>query len=66
LIIILPVAQSLPLAAVLVGAPQVGAAIWVVQKVFSNLFDTFSEARYKISGPLADPEIELERVFKVF
>lgn len=63
LVIILPVAQSLPLAAVLVGAPQVGAAIWVVQKVFSNLFDTFSEARYKISGPLAAPKVELQRVF---
>jgi len=63
LVIVLPVAQSLPLAAVVAGAPQVGAAIWVVQKVFSNLFDTFSEARYKISGPIHDPKIELQRIF---
>lgn len=63
LLIVLPVAQSLPLAAVLVGAPQVGAAIWVVQKVFSNLFDTFTEARYKVTGPLSDPKVELQRVF---
>ncbi|GLR64735.1 YhdP family protein [Marinospirillum insulare] len=63
LVVVLPVAQSLPLAAVVVGAPQVGAAIWVVQKVFSNLFDTFSEARYKISGPLNKPKTELKRIF---
>ena len=63
LVIIMPVAQSLPLAAVLAGAPQIGAAIWVVQKVFSNLFDTFTEVRYKISGSLEDPKVELQRVF---
>lgn len=63
LVVVLPVAQTLPLAAVLVGAPQVGAGIWVIQKVFGNLFDTFTEARYKITGPLNDPEIELQRVF---
>lgn len=63
LVIVLPVAQSLPLAAVLVGAPQVGAAIWVIQKIFSNLFDTFTEARYKVTGPLNDPKVELQRVF---
>ncbi|SFX66200.1 YhdP family protein [Marinospirillum alkaliphilum] len=63
LTLVLPVAQSLPLAAILVGAPQVGAGIWVVQKLFGNLFDTFTEARYKVSGPLADPKFELQRVF---
>lgn len=63
LVIVLPVAQSLPLAAVVVGAPQVGAAIWVVQKIFSNLFDTFTEARYKVSGSINDPKVELQRVF---
>lgn len=63
LLIVLPVAQSLPLAAVLAGAPQVGAAIWVVQKVFSDLFDSFTEARYTIEGPFDKPKIELKRVF---
>lgn len=63
LTLVMPVAQSLPFAAVVVGAPQIGAAIWLVQKVFSNLFDTFTEIRYKISGPLNDPKIELQRIF---
>lgn len=63
LAIVLPVAQSLPLAAVLVGAPQVGAAIWAVQKIFSNLFDNFTEARYQVSGSMSDPKVELQRVF---
>lgn len=63
LTLVMPVAQSLPLAAVIVGAPQIGAAIWLVQKVFSNLFDSFTEIRYKISGPLNDPKIELQRIF---
>lgn len=63
LTLVMPVAQSLPLAAVVVGAPQIGAAIWLVQKVFSNLFDTFTEIRYKITGPLNNPKIELQRIF---
>lgn len=63
LLIVMPVAQSLPVAAVLAGAPHIGAAIWVVQKIFSNLFDTFTEVRYKVSGPLADPKVELQSVF---
>lgn len=63
LVVVLPVAQTLPLAAVLVGAPQVGAGIWVAQKVFGKLFDTFTEARYRMTGPLHDPVIELQRVF---
>lgn len=63
LTVVLPVAQSLPLAAILVGAPQVGAGIWVMQKLFGNLFDTFTEARYKVTGPMVDPKFELQRVF---
>lgn len=61
--VVLPVSQNLPLAAVVAGAPQVGAAIWVVQKVFGNLFDEFTQARYHISGALDDPKVELIRVF---
>ncbi|NLW05598.1 MAG: hypothetical protein GX029_10300 [Pseudomonadaceae bacterium] len=63
LTLVMPVAQSLPLAAVLAGAPQIGAAIWIVQKALSNVFDTFTEARYKVSGPINNPEVELQRIF---
>lgn len=61
--VVLPVSQNLPLAALVAGAPQVGAAIWVVQKVFGNLFDDFTQARYHISGRMDDPKVELIRVF---
>lgn len=63
LTLVMPVAQSLPLAAVLAGAPQIGAAIWIVQKVLTNVFDSFTEVRYKISGPINNPEVELQRIF---
>lgn len=60
--LILPVAHTLPLAAVIAGAPQVGAAIWVVQKGFTALFGSFTDATYKITGSLSDPHVELKKI----
>ena len=59
----LPVGQTLPLAAVLAGAPQVGALLWVTQKVFANWINTYTQATYRVQGPISQPEIELERLF---
>ncbi|WP_114418513.1 YhdP family protein [Marinospirillum perlucidum] len=58
----LPFGQTLPLAAVVLGAPQVGAAIWLAQKFVGLFVDTSREALYEIKGPLKDPEVNLKRL----
>ena len=63
LIVTLPVAETLPLAAFLAGAPQVGGTIYIAQKILGNLFDKVTRARYDVKGAWDDPEIELKRVF---
>ena len=63
LIVTLPVAETLPFAAVLAGAPQIGGTIYIAQKVLGNLFDKFTRARYSVTGAWDNPKIELKRVF---
>lgn len=63
LTVTLPVAETLPLAAILAGTPQIGGTIYLVQKVFGNLFDKFTRATYSIQGGWDQPQIELKRVF---
>lgn len=58
--VVLPVAQSLPMAAILVGAPQIGAGIWLTQKLFGKEIDKVSQATYSIKGSLSEPQVKLE------
>ena len=61
--LVLPIGQSLPLAAILVGAPQVGGAIWVAQKLFGHLLEEVTQAHYRIQGDWLNPQVELIKVF---
>ena len=63
MVVTLPVGETLPFAAILAGAPQVGGTIYIIQKVFGNLFDKFTQATYTIQGDWDKPQIELKRVF---
>lgn len=63
LIVTLPVAEALPLAAFLAGAPQLGGTIYIAQKILGNLFEKVTRARYDVKGAWDNPEIELKRVF---
>lgn len=63
LVVTLPVGDTLPFAAILAGAPQVGGTLYIAQKVFGNLFDKFTQATYTIKGRWDKPKIELKRVF---
>lgn len=63
MVVTLPVGETLPFAAVLAGAPQIGGTIYIVQKVFGNLFEKFTRATYTIKGEWDKPKIELKRVF---
>ncbi|WP_404419825.1 YhdP family protein [Marinospirillum sp.] len=58
----LPVGQTLPLAAVALGAPQIGAAIWLGQKFLGLFFDTRREALYEVRGSIRQPEVKLKEL----
>ncbi|WP_106478416.1 YhdP family protein [Phytohalomonas tamaricis] len=55
-----PVSQNLPLAAVLIGAPQVGGALFVLHWLFGHWVDKVTEIHYRVRGPWASPQISLE------
>lgn len=60
--ITLPVGQTLPLSAVVLGAPQIGAALWLGQKLVGQFFDTRREALYEVQGPISGPEVKLKQL----
>lgn len=55
-----PVTQNLPLAAVLVGAPQVGGVLYLLHKLFEPWFDRVSQVHYHVAGPWETPQVKLE------
>ncbi|MEC9482295.1 MAG: AsmA-like C-terminal region-containing protein, partial [Halomonas sp.] len=55
-----PVSQNLPLAAVLVGAPYVGGALYLADKVFGGWIDKVTQIYYRVQGPWTSPQITLE------
>lgn len=63
LVMTLPVADKLPLAALVVGLPQLSGAIYIVNKLIGGELETFTSARYQIIGSLDNPEVELVRMF---
>ncbi|MCG7599005.1 TIGR02099 family protein [Halomonas sp. McH1-25] len=58
--ITLPVSQNLPLAAVLIGAPYVGGALFLADKVFGGWIDKVTRIHYRVQGPWTSPQITLE------
>lgn len=64
LIVVLPVGDNIPIAATIVGAPQVGIPLYLLNKVFGDMFERFTSARYKVTGSWDDPKIELVKIFE--
>lgn len=58
--ITVPVSRNLPLAAVLVGAPYVGGALFIADKVFGGWLDKVTRIHYRVRGPWTSPQITLE------
>ncbi|WP_110668233.1 YhdP family protein [Salinicola halophilus] len=58
--ITVPVSQNLPLVAVLAGAPQVGAGLFLFHQLFGQWVDSATQIYYRVEGPLSDPDIQLE------
>jgi len=63
LIATLPVASNLPWVAVLTGGLPVAAGVYIASKVFEDELDRLSSAVYIIEGPLADPDVNFDRLF---
>ncbi|WP_346798912.1 AsmA-like C-terminal region-containing protein [Halomonas sp. Bachu 37] len=58
--VILPVSQSLPLAALAAGAPVVGGALFIAHTLFGDAIERATRIHYRVRGPWADPQITLE------
>lgn len=55
----LPVSSNVPLAAVLLGAPQVAGAVFVIDKLIGDRLERLTTLRYRLSGSWDDPALEL-------
>jgi uncharacterized protein YhdP len=53
----------LPLASVLLGAPQVGGAIYLVEKALGTKIIKVGKTDYRIEGSFADPQVSLIPLF---
>ncbi|MDI5889739.1 YhdP family protein [Halomonas rhizosphaerae] len=60
LAVTVPVSSNLPLAAVLAGAPVVGGALFLADKLFGEAIDRVTRIHYRVQGPWTSPRISLE------
>ena len=63
LIVTLPLAEKLPLAALIAGLPQLSGMIYLVNKLIGDELSTFTSARYSVKGSLDNPDVKLVRIF---
>ena len=59
----LPLSKSLPIAAIIAGAPQLAPAFWLVDEFSAPAINRLTSASYTLRGDLAEPELVLERLF---
>ncbi|WP_372956011.1 YhdP family protein [Marinobacter sp.] len=64
LVVILPLTQNLPLAAILMGAsPPVGGALFVLDKLLGEPLSKLTSATYSVGGTWDNPEVNLRNIF---
>lgn len=56
----LPVSRNLPLAAVIAGAPVVGGALFIADRLFGDAIDSVTRIHYRVLGPWTAPQISVE------
>ncbi len=64
LLVTLPVSNNLPLAALIVGAPAVGGALFVVDKLLGDKVARFATVQYSVEGPWQAPKITFDKPFE--
>ncbi len=63
LVATLPVGTNLPWIAALAGGLPAAAGVYLTGKLFEKQVDRMSSFSYKITGPLDEPEIQVDRIF---
>jgi len=56
----LPFSQNVPLAALVLGAPQIGGLVWLADKLLGEPLSALTTSRYDISGSWDTPVVELK------
>ena len=52
------------MAALIVGAPAIGGALFVVDKLLGDRVARFASVQYKVQGPWQAPEISFHKPFE--
>lgn len=55
----LPLSANVPLAALMLGAPQVGGAVWLVDKLLGEPLSSITSVNYRVTGTWDEPKMEL-------
>lgn len=63
-LVTLPVSNNLPLAALIAGAPAVGGALFIADKLLGDEVARFASVQYDVQGPLLDPKISFDKPFE--
>ena len=57
----LPFSQNVPLAALVLGAPQIGGLVWVADKLLGEPLSALTTSRYDITGAWEKPRVDLKQ-----
>tara|TARA_R110002167_G_scaffold17840_2_gene67753 strand:- start:769 stop:4776 length:4008 start_codon:yes stop_codon:yes gene_type:complete len=57
----LPFSQNVPLAALVLGAPQIGGLVWVADKLLGEPLSALTTSRYDITGTWDQPTVNLKQ-----
>ncbi|VVP28503.1 hypothetical protein PS862_04239 [Pseudomonas fluorescens] len=63
LLVTLPVTNNLPIAALIVGAPAIGGALFLIDKLIGDSVARFASVQYSVKGPWKDPKITFDKPF---
>ncbi|TBU92830.1 TIGR02099 family protein [Stutzerimonas kirkiae] len=64
LLVTLPVSNNLPLAALIVGAPAIGGALFIADKLLGDRVARFATVQYDVKGAWQSPQITFDRPFE--
>ncbi|GLK89231.1 YhdP family protein [Pseudomonas turukhanskensis] len=64
LLVTLPLTNNLPLAALIVGAPAIGGALFVADKLLGKQVARFASVQYSVKGSWQDPKITFDKPFE--
>ncbi|HKS13742.1 MAG TPA: YhdP family protein [Pseudomonas sp.] len=60
----LPVTNNLPLAALIVGAPAIGGALFLVDRLIGDRVSRYASVHYRVEGPMKEPRMTFVKPFE--